>query len=442
MIKRLHLSHVGAVAARTALVTTAIVLVLYVAIAVVVLGIVQHNLTADIDSRLVTALTSVRQTAAGDDHDPHHDNGPPGGGRGYPAPHEQSTTARFGPELLVWTVFSDGAVAPASTTNPALPSDLSGVTSLTSGTIDGTDMRLDGIDIGNNRVVVAQSMAGVYATRAQLISAELIVGPVLLAIVFLGALAIGRRVGRPIELARQRQMEFTADASHELRTPLSVIEAQTHLALSQPRDPAWFRQAFQRVDVESTRIRRLVEDLLWLARFDATKASSRSEPVDLGALARGAADRFGAVAETRGLTLTVTLAPGDPPVVSAPPEWLDRLLGVLLDNACKYSPEGGAVRVHAGAEGSRARLVVEDTGPGIPVSERARIFDRFHRATDAPGGAGLGLAIADAVVRSSGGRWEIGDTASGGASMAVSWPRGLAASRGGAAAPARPLTSP
>jgi len=71
------------------------------------------------------------------------------------------------------------------------------------------------------------------------------------------------------------------------------------------------------------------------------------------------------------------------------------------------------------------RLAVDDSGPGIAPEERPRIFDRFHRATEQPGGAGLGLAIADAVVRATNGRWDIGTSAAGGASMAVSWSRGL-----------------
>jgi signal transduction histidine kinase len=213
-----------------------------------------------------------------------------------------------------------------------------------------------------------------------------------------------------------------------LRTPLSVIEAQTALALAQSRDATWNHQAFQRIDHESKRIRHLVEDLLWLARFDATQAEPNAEHVDLGVLAAQAADRFAGVAETRRLTLHVQ-ADGGPLAVHAPPEWLDRLLGVLLDNACKYAPERGSVDVAVRAEGGRIRLSVDDSGPGIPVEERTRIFDRFHRATDGPGGAGLGLAIADAVVRATGGRWEVGDSAAGGASMSVTWPRGLTGPR-------------
>jgi two-component system OmpR family sensor kinase len=134
-----------------------------------------------------------------------------------------------------------------------------------------------------------------------------------------------------------------------------------------------------------------------------------------------AADRFGPLAEARRLRLAVT---GDAPnaVVAAPPEWLDRLLGVLIDNACKYSPEGGTVAIDVGADRARVRLTVDDSGPGIPDSERSRIFDRFHRASDGAGGAGLGLAIADAIVRATAGEWSVERSPTGGARMSVAWP--------------------
>ncbi|HEX3428251.1 MAG TPA: HAMP domain-containing sensor histidine kinase, partial [Candidatus Limnocylindrales bacterium] len=188
---------------------------------------------------------------------------------------------------------------------------------------------------------------------------------------------------------------------------------------------AWYRSAFSRVDHESKRMRRMLEDLLWLARFDASKRAPNAEPVDLAVMAAHAVDRFGAIAETRRLRITLQ-APPDGAVIAAPPEWLDRLLGVLLDNACKYAPEGGTVAVTVAIDGSRVGLTVDDSGSGIPEGDRSRIFDRFHRATDRQGGAGLGLAIADAIVRATGGRWKVGSAPAGGARMAVTWGRALA----------------
>jgi signal transduction histidine kinase len=220
-------------------------------------------------------------------------------------------------------------------------------------------------------------------------------------------------------------VEFTADASHELRTPLSVIEANTSLALTQDREAAWYRAAFARVDAESKRMRRLLEDMLWLARFDATHRPGDKEPVDLGTLAAQTADRFAAIAETRRLTLRVAAPPAGASV-NAPADLLDRLLGVLLDNACKYAPQGGSVDVTVTRDGQRVTLTVDDSGPGVPPEAQTKIFDRFHRVNAEASGAGLGLAIGDAIVRSTGGRWAVGASPLGGARFAVSWPRALA----------------
>jgi Histidine kinase-, DNA gyrase B-, and HSP90-like ATPase len=124
-----------------------------------------------------------------------------------------------------------------------------------------------------------------------------------------------------------------------------------------------------------------------------------------------------------------------------PPEWIDRLTGVLVDNACRYAGPGGRVRLSVAARGSRVSLTVEDSGPGIPAADRGRLFDRFHRATKQGGGAGLGLAIADSIVRSTGGHWRIGESSLGGALFEVSWRRSSSCGHGGpdrAVAPSPP----
>ena len=204
------------------------------------------------------------------------------------------------------------------------------------------------------------------------------------------------------------------------RSPLSVIEAETSLALSRAHDPGTQSAALQHVLAESRVMRRMIDDMLWLARFDSSPARPRSETVDLSTSVEVAADRFRAVAAQRGVRLEICAA--DAALLQAPPEWIDRLVGVLVDNACKYAPAGGVVRVSAGPAGGRSRLVVEDSGPGIPEAARSRIFDRFHREASGGDGTGLGLAIGDAVVRATRGQWEIGQSALGGARMTVVWP--------------------
>jgi signal transduction histidine kinase len=396
---------------RVALAATALVGAACLVVAVTVVAYVTGSLTSQVDQRLAGYLE-------------HFSEAPwPVGG----LPERPGGDRPLGPQRAFWGIKPDGQVLSDAEDLP-LPVEFQGITDPNTVTINGVEIRIMGKASGVNHIVVGESLEPVNDARATVILGELLIAPILLIAVFLGAVAIGRRVATPIELARRRQLEFTADASHELRTPLSVIEAHTSLALTQDRSAEWYRNAFGQVDRESRRMHRLIDDLLWLARFDATKAPPPSEPVDLGVLAGLGTERFAAIAEARGLRLSVDAGDAGA-IVAVPAEWLDRLLGVLIDNACKYSPDGGAVDVTVSIEGQRVRLTIDDSGPGIPETERGRIFDRFHRATSGSEGAGLGLAIADAVVRATGGRWLVASSPSGGARVGVSWPRWSAGGR-------------
>ena len=244
------------------------------------------------------------------------------------------------------------------------------------------------------------------------------------AVTFIGSLLVGLRASAPIEQIRRRQAEFTADASHELRTPLSVIEAEVDLALQRDRTPPVYRETLRRVARESERLRKIVDDLLWLARVDSDPdALPVSVPVDVSTVAAASVERFGVVAEQRGVTLRYSESPAPPCVIQASAAWIDRLIGVIVDNACKFAGQGGQVEVGVFHSGGRVVLRVDDSGPGIPPAERETVFDRFHRATADQEGTGLGLAIGDAVVKITGGSWSLGESPLGGARFEVSWRR-------------------
>ncbi len=398
---------------RVALSATLVVAAIYAGITATVITFATLDLTAQIDQRITQAFGRLPRDGGG--ARPPVGGFNPGSDPGRP----------FGFRIFAWTVQPDGSVlAPAS--SPELPAGLLDVSEPITASIDGTQVRIAGTMVGTNRVVVAQSLDFVGDAQRTILFGSLLIAPFLLGGVFAGAVIVGRRVAAPIEAARRRQLDFTADASHELRTPLSVIEAHTSLALAQERDAGWYRAAFARVDRESKRMRHLLEDMLWLAQFDATAAPPASDPVDLVTLARQAAERFGPIAETRRLAVVVN-GPQDPVLVAEPAELLDRLIGVLVDNACKYAPEGGRVEITVASDaGDRAILTVDDSGPGIRDDDRARIFDRFHRSVvtsaDASG-AGLGLAIGDAIVLATDGRWSVTASPLGGARFAVSWSR-------------------
>jgi signal transduction histidine kinase len=412
-----HTSGFRHVPVRVAAVTTAVVAALYLIVAIAVSVIVSQNLVGNIDGRLAGQLAAIQarpdvlgtltRGSLGDlDHD--------GDARRFDAP------------LLVW-VRGPGGAAYQSDATADLPGDLQTATGPATVAIGGAEMRLMGGPIatssGSGWVTIAQTVTEATSARNTLIVAELLIAPVLLLLVFVGALAIGRRVAGPIERARLGQLAFTADASHELRTPLAVIEAESSLALHSPREATADGLTLERIHDETRHLHRLVDDLMWLARFDSAPASPDAAPVDLGALATTTAERFRAICEQRGTALATRVTGSLSPIITAPPEWVARLVSVLIDNAVRHSPDGSAVSVTVNGEIGRVQLTVEDTGPGIPAIQRARIFDRFHRASDAPGGAGLGLAIADAVVRSTAGHWEIGDAVDGGARMSVWWQR-------------------
>ena len=129
-------------------------------------------------------------------------------------------------------------------------------------------VRFDTLRVRGSLLVAGQSAASISSVQSALLVAELVFGGILAVVVFGGATVVGLRASAPSELVRRRQAEFTADASHELRTPISVIEAEVGLALDRPRQPAEYREVLQRVGRESNRLRRIVEDLLWLARAD------------------------------------------------------------------------------------------------------------------------------------------------------------------------------
>lgn len=202
-----------------------------------------------------------------------------------------------------------------------------------------------------------------------------------------------------VRRAFDAQKHFVADAAHELRSPLAALKLQVQL-LRRASDPAAHEQAVQRLAAGIDRATRLVEQLLTLARNEAhAAAGGEAVPVDLAALAREAIADALPVAESRRIDLG--LARADAVSVAGHVDALRILLRNLVDNAVKYTPEGGRVDVTVQQnEDGGAALMVEDSGPGLAESDRERVWDRFYRAPDAgASGSGLGLAIVRSVAQ-------------------------------------------
>lgn len=201
-----------------------------------------------------------------------------------------------------------------------------------------------------------------------------------------------------VRRAFDAQKHFVADAAHELRSPLAALKLQVQL-LRRASDPAAHEQAVQRLAAGIDRATRLVEQLLTLARNEAhAAAGGEVVAVDLAALAREAIADAVPGAESRRIDLG--LARADAASVAGHLDALRILLRNLVDNAVKYTPEGGRVDLTVQQEGGGVVLVVEDSGPGLAESDRERVWDRFYRAPDAgASGSGLGLAIVRSVAQ-------------------------------------------
>jgi heavy metal sensor kinase len=202
---------------------------------------------------------------------------------------------------------------------------------------------------------------------------------------------------------------FTADAAHELRTPVALIQTTAEVALRHPRNLDEYRQALEQILAETRRTADLVEDLLTMARLDAGSPLTLT-CLDLRAVAREA---LSAVEERfRENAIHVAANVGDRPApVRGETSALRRIILILLDNACKYTPRGGTVELSVETSNKWAVLAVRDTGIGIAPADIDKVFERFYRADKArsreTGGSGLGLAIAKTLVEAHSGTMSV-----------------------------------
>jgi two-component system, OmpR family, heavy metal sensor histidine kinase CusS len=228
-----------------------------------------------------------------------------------------------------------------------------------------------------------------------------------------------------LQSAISKISQFTADASHELRTPVAIIRLAAENALRKTRSETEYQEALQRIQKESENMTQLIEDLLFLARADFDRDSGETGAVDLGALIDSVCLDLSPLAEAKAVTVTQKIG-GHPIEVLGSLSALRRMLVILLDNAIKYTPAGGAVTIILEQRSEHATVTVEDTGIGIPDDARSRVFRRFFRADPSrskeSGGHGLGLAIAQTIVEQHGASIELRPASHGGSIFSVSLP--------------------
>ncbi|HZZ56333.1 MAG TPA: ATP-binding protein [Opitutaceae bacterium] len=219
--------------------------------------------------------------------------------------------------------------------------------------------------------------------------------------------ALNRMLGR-LQDTLSNSKRFLADASHELRTPLTVVRGELENLAQDPRLAPDLADRVGSLLEEAERLSKIVERLFALSRLDAGEAQSEWVRFDLAGLAAGTADQMGLLAEDKRISLTCEAEAPVP--VEGDRARLKQVVVNLLDNAIKYTPEGGSIRLRVSALDGQAVLQVSDTGIGIPPEALPHIFERFYRVDQSrsrqPDGAGLGLAIIKSICKAHGG--EIG----------------------------------
>ncbi len=227
-----------------------------------------------------------------------------------------------------------------------------------------------------------------------------------------------------LEASRRREREFLLSVGHDLRTPLTTIRGYAEGLHSGVIDGDDLPRVARVLDTQTTRLSRLIEDLMLLARLEAREFSIHTEPVDLAGLVQGLVEADQPRADRLGISLTADLEPIG--TIAVDPDRFGQALGNLLDNAFRYSPEGSEVLITLREDGRAAELRVSDNGPGIEESDLGRVFDRLFVAQRyqplRPEGSGLGLSIVRELVRAHGGTVEAESVVGRGTTLVVRLP--------------------
>jgi len=226
-----------------------------------------------------------------------------------------------------------------------------------------------------------------------------------------------------LEASFAQMRQFTADVSHELRTPLTSIRSVGEVGLRGQRDEHAYRGIIESMLEEVDRLAGLVDRLLTLSRAETGQAPLSREIVHLQALAEEVVQHLSVLAEEKQQQIVVERRAA--PDALADKHVLRHALINLVDNAIKFTPRGGSVRIRISETPASAIFDVIDTGPGVPETARAHIFDRFYRADEGDGmrGAGLGLSIAKGAVEANGGRLTLEASSPSGSTFRITMPR-------------------
>ena len=224
-----------------------------------------------------------------------------------------------------------------------------------------------------------------------------------------------------------RLSQFSADLAHELRTPIANMLGEAQVTLTRDRTAAEYREIIESTVAECERLSRIVDNLLFVARVDAEREPIARKWFDAGAAAKKIAAFYQTVADDHHVTISCS---GDGQIY-ADPDLFERAVGNLLDNALRFTPENGSIRIALSKHDGGFEVAVSDDGCGIAPEHLPRVFDRFYRAESSRGsdGAGLGLALVKSIVDLHGGSAKIQSEIGRGTTVTLTFPfrsRGIA----------------
>jgi signal transduction histidine kinase len=256
----------------------------------------------------------------------------------------------------------------------------------------------------------------------------LIVGlPLTLLLITIASWWLAGLAMRPVYQSYHQIQQFTADAAHELRTPLAAIRATVESALQASHlSEGEARSTLTIVERQNTRLSQLVQDLLWLTRMDIHRVPIKAQRCCLNDLVSDVVEEFAALAIAADVTLTAKIQSMQTMYVSGDEEQLYRALANLVTNAIQYTPSRGQITLQLEQDDQEAVIQVQDTGVGISPMDQAHLFDRFYRVNSdrsrATGGAGLGLAIVQVIVRAHQGTIQVQSELGQGSTFTVRLP--------------------
>ena len=356
---------------------------------------------------------------------------------------EQHSLAKAGEVVLVELTFPNRFVQVTDNTGRPLASSrnlpsnvsipaaaLSEVREKNSSLVTVNDMRVAVVPLAADRdlgfAVVAEPLSVIEDGLSRLRRNFFAGVPLVLLLASVGGYFLARKSLAPIAASFKEQQRFIADASHELRTPLAVLRGETEVVLARTRTVDEYQKSLALIQDEAERLSRIVEDLFILARqpIDRPVALIKA-PVSLNEAISDCARAAEVLAIRKGVQLNLDNSSASI-ALNGDEELIRRMILNLLDNAVKYTPEGGRISLTLAQSNGDAEIVVRDTGIGIDKNDQKRVFDRFYRVDKARsrelGGAGLGLSIVRWIVDVHGGEIRVDSTPGQGSTFLVKLP--------------------